>query len=65
MGNPIILIGIFLVIAGIAMNLLSRFGLPHLPGDIIIRGEHGTVYLPIATSVILSIIMSILLNLFR
>ncbi len=65
MGNPIILIGILLIVTGLAMNLLSRFGVPQLPGDILIRNEHGSLYIPVTTSIILSVIGSIILNIFR
>ncbi|MCX8008522.1 MAG: DUF2905 domain-containing protein [Patescibacteria group bacterium] len=53
-GIGIVLLGIFLFIGG----KISFFG--KLPGDIVIQREQFTMYIPIATSIILSICLSIL-----
>ena len=50
----LILGGILLVITGIAWPLLSRLGLGRLPGDIAIRGEHGSFTFPIMTCILVS-----------
>jgi len=57
--------GILLLAAGLAakFGLLGWFG--HLPGDIRIRGEHGAFYFPIATMVLLSVVLSIIMHLFK
>jgi hypothetical protein len=64
-GNTLLTFGIVLVLVGVIVNVLGRFGFPSLPGDIFIQKENFTLYVPIATSIILSILLTILLNLFR
>ena len=46
---------------------LMMAGLPlgRLPGDIYLKREHFTVYLPITTSILLSIVLTVILSLFR
>lgn len=63
-GNTIILFGLILVGVGIIFNLLSRFGLPKLPGDILIQREGFTFYFPIVSSILVSVILTILFNVF-
>lgn len=62
--NTLVAFGILFVLFGVVLNILSKFGLPTLPGDILIQKEQFTLYVPIATSVVLSILLTILLNLF-
>jgi len=65
MGSTIILLGIALIGVGVLLNALSHFGFPKLPGDILIEKENVTFYFPIATSIGISIILTLLINLFR
>ena len=60
-----ILVGVLVVIAGTALVWLGRSNLPigRLPGDIIYRGKHTTFYFPLATSILLSVALSVLLYL--
>lgn len=64
-GNGLIIAGAALVIAGIAAKygLLGWFG--HLPGDIRIKGEHGSFYFPVTTMILISVVLSVLLSLIR
>jgi hypothetical protein len=61
-----ILIGgaVALLVVGGLMLLLSRLGLDRLPGDLVFRRGGATVYLPIGLMVLLSIVGTILLNVF-
>jgi hypothetical protein len=45
--------------------IAARFGLPlgRLPGDVFFRGKHVTIFFPLGTSVLISVILSILLYL--
>jgi len=56
--------GIILVLIGGGIFLAARFGIPlgRLPGDIRIEGENGSFYFPVTSSILVSVILSILLN---
>ena len=56
--------GIILFVVGGGVYLAARFGLPlgRLPGDIRIEGENGSFYFPLTTSILVSVILTILLN---
>jgi hypothetical protein len=57
--------GIILFLIGGGMYLAAKFGLPlgRLPGDIRIEGENGSFYFPITSSVLVSVVLTIVLNL--
>ena len=61
-------LGFGLVLAAIGAVLLfaGRFGLPlgRLPGDMAYRGKHISVYFPLGTSILISIVLSVLFYLF-
>jgi Protein of unknown function (DUF2905) len=61
----LIFLGVVLVIAGIAVLALRRLNVPlgRLPGDFLYRGKNTTVYFPLATSVVVSVVLSVLLYL--
>lgn len=66
LGKMILLFGIFLVLIGGLMLLGGRlFGLARLPGDIFLQRGNFSFYFPVATSIILSILLTIILNLIR
>ncbi len=64
-GKLLVLIGAVLLVAGGLVMLLSRTNLPlgRLPGDFLYRGKNTTVYFPLATSLLLSVVLSIVLYL--
>ena len=65
-GRILIYLGLFLVILGIALTLIGKVPwLGHLPGDITIERERFTFYFPLATCLIISVILSLVLYLFR
>ncbi len=53
-----------LVVLGGLFLLLGRFGLERLPGDLIFRRGNVTIYFPIGLMILISIVATILLNLF-
>ena len=65
LGKLLVILGATLVVAGLVVMLLGRLNFPlgRLPGDILYRGKHTTVYFPLATSVVVSVVLSILLYL--
>jgi hypothetical protein len=58
----LILIGLILLIAGLAWPWLSRLPLGRLPGDIIIERENFRLYFPITTGLLVSLALSLLLG---
>ncbi|HXK28150.1 MAG TPA: DUF2905 domain-containing protein [Candidatus Binatia bacterium] len=65
-GRILIYLGLFLVIVGIAFTFIGKIPwLGHLPGDIIIERERFTFYFPLATCLIISVILSLVLYLLR
>lgn len=54
---------VLLVLGGIFL-LLGRFGLDRLPGDLVFRRGNFTLYAPIGLMIVVSIVLTILLNLF-
>jgi hypothetical protein len=56
-------LGGVLVLLGLVLTLLGRTHLPlgRLPGDILYRGKNTTFYFPLATSILLSVVLSLLL----
>jgi len=69
-GRILVVTGAAILVVGLALIALARFNLPlgRLPGDIIYRGKNTTVYFPLATSILLSVVLSLvvyLLNRFR
>ena len=58
-------LGLVLLAAGLLWPILSRIGLGRLPGDIMFQRAGATFYFPLATSIIISIVLSVLLWLFN
>jgi Protein of unknown function (DUF2905) len=63
-GRIILVVGIVLVVVGGLAVLGVRLPFGRLPGDIAIEGERGGFYFPIVTMIVISVILTILLNLF-
>jgi hypothetical protein len=63
--RALIIIGAVLLLAGLAWPWPSKLGLGRLPGDIRIETENGGFYFPIVTCIVVSIVLSLLLYLFR
>jgi hypothetical protein len=60
MSRTLIVIGVLLVAAGVLWPWLQKVGLGRLPGDFVIRREGFTFYAPIATCILISIVLSII-----
>jgi hypothetical protein len=65
MAKVLILIGLGLIIVGLLWLAGERLGLGRLPGDIVIERDNFRLYLPLMTSLIVSIVLSLLLWLFN
>lgn len=64
-GRTLVILGIVLLIAGLAWPWLQRLGLGRLPGDIAIQRDGFRFYFPITTSIIVSLLLTLILWLFR
>lgn len=62
-GKVLLFFGVVLAAIGLVLVLLGRTNLPigRLPGDILYRGRHTTFYFPLATSILISIVLSLIL----
>ena len=63
MGRTLVILGV--VIAGIGLVMMAGVPLGRLPGDIIWRRGQTTVYLPIVTCLVVSVVLSLILTIFR
>ena len=61
----LIVAGVVLVIAGLAWPLLGRLGLGRLPGDIMVERGNLRFYFPLASSLVVSVFLTLLFWLFR
>ena len=60
-GKMLVLLGLLVVVAGGVFILLGRTNLPlgRLPGDIVYRGKNTVFYFPLATSIVVSVVLSL------
>jgi hypothetical protein len=65
LGRFLILLGAVAIVAGLALVLLGRTNIPlgRLPGDIIYKGRNSTFYFPLATSILVSVVLSVVMYL--
>jgi hypothetical protein len=63
LGKTLLGLGIFIALIGAMLMVASRIGLPlgRLPGDIAYRGKKVSVFLPLGTSILLSVVVSVIL----
>lgn len=61
MQRALIIIGVALIVIGLAWPLIAKLGLGRLPGDIRIESEGGGFYFPIVTCLIISVVLSLVL----
>jgi hypothetical protein len=60
-GRLLIILGTVLVVLGVLWPWIGKLGLGRLPGDIVIERENFRLYIPIVTSLIVSIVLSLIL----
>jgi hypothetical protein len=67
MGRLLIALGIFLVLLGLLFTIGEKLPLRlgRLPGDIYVRGKHTSFYFPVVTCLLLSVVLSVVMWLFR
>ena len=65
MQKILIIIGIILLIIGLLYPYIKKLGLGQLPGDILFKIGNSTFFFPVMTCLIISIILTIIFNLFK
>jgi len=66
LGKMIVMMGALLIVIGLVLWFAPKIPfLGKLPGDITIKGDHYRIYVPIVTMLILSVLITLILNLFR
>jgi hypothetical protein len=66
LGKMLILLGVFIILVGLLLLVGEKIPwIGRLPGDIIIRKKNFTFYFPLATSILISIILTLLFWIFR
>jgi hypothetical protein len=65
-GKWVVIVGMVLVVVGAVVWLVESLGLPlsRLPGDIWMRGEGWSFFFPIVTCIVVSVVLTVLVNLF-
>ena len=64
LGRILLILGVVLVVVGGLAALGVRLPFGRLPGDIAIEGERGGFYFPIVTMIVVSVVLTVLFNLF-
>ncbi|HEY6249423.1 MAG TPA: DUF2905 domain-containing protein [Candidatus Angelobacter sp.] len=62
LGKFLLLLGAIIIILGAVLLFTGKFNLPlgRLPGDVVYRGKSTVVYFPLATSLLISVILSLI-----
>lgn len=66
LGKALLGIGLLIALAGVVILVSARLGFPlgRLPGDFAFKGRHFSVYFPLGTSILVSVLVSVLLYLY-
>jgi len=64
LGRLLLLFGGILAVAGAVLLLAGKLGIGRLPGDLVFGGEDWKVYLPLGWMVVLSVLLTVILNVF-
>lgn len=65
LGKLLLGIAAIIAFAGLVFLLMGKLGIGRLPGDILIRRENFTVFVPITTMIVISVVLTLIFNLFR
>ena len=61
MARWLVILGVVLVVLGLLWPWLTRLGLGRLPGDIVVERDNFRLYIPITTSLLISVVLSLVL----
>ena len=65
MQKILIIVGIIILALGLLYPYLKKIGLGQLPGDIIYKSDNSTFFFPIVTCIIISVVLTVIFNLFK
>ncbi len=65
MSKALIILGALLILLGIILPYLNNIGFGRLPGDIVLKKNNFNLYFPVTSAIIFSIVVTIILKLFK
>lgn len=65
MQKLLIILGIVILVIGLLYPYIKKLGLGQLPGDLMFKSGNSTFFFPIVTCIIISVVLIIILNLFK
>jgi hypothetical protein len=63
-GKLLIGIGALLIAAGLMFILFNKLGLTRLPGDLVVRRGRFTLFFPVVTCLVISVVLSLIMSIF-
>jgi hypothetical protein len=63
LGRLLLVLGLVLALAGVGLIVVGRLGLSRLPGDIVVERRGFSLYVPLASALLVSLILSLIINL--
>jgi hypothetical protein len=64
LGRVLLIVSAVIAVVGLILVLAGKGVIPRLPGDIVIERKNFRFYFPLATSIVASVVLTVLLNLF-
>jgi hypothetical protein len=64
-GRTLIYVGLAIVLLGLLWLAAEQLGFGRMPGDILVRKKNFTLYVPIVSSIVISLVLTLLFNLWR
>ena len=61
----LIILGIIILAVGMLYPYIKKIGLGRLPGDLVFKSENSTLFFPIVSCIVISVVLTILFNLFK
>ena len=65
MQKMLIILGIIILAVGILYPYIKKIGLGQLPGDLVFKSENSTLFFPIISFIVISVVLTILFNFFK
>ncbi len=65
MQKILIILGIVILVIGLLYPYIKKLGLGQLPGDVIFKSGNSTFIFPVVTCIIISVVLTIIFNLFK